>query len=73
VKQHFPHQARQRRAGELARSEPETALRLGGSLRRSVGSDLGAVDIQLEMEMREGVLDESGQLAPIGLERRVVA
>ncbi len=73
VQQDLPHHARQRGAGKLARLQPAAALGLGGTLRLCVAPDLGAIDVKLQMEMREGVLDQPGQFPPVGLERRVVA
>ena len=66
--QHFPHHARQRRARagrECGASGNARAPRTCALWLRL--TDLGAIDGKLEMKMREGVLDQAGQLAPVGL------
>ena len=73
VQQDFPHHRRQRRACKLARLEPTAALGMRDTLRRRVWPNLGAIDEKLKMKMREGVLDQSRQLAPMGFKRRVIA
>ena len=60
----LPHDRRQRGPGQFALPEPSAACRFRRIQQLGVASDIGPIDRQFEMKMRERMGDDARKLFP---------